>query len=122
MIYPNSANWFLANEQMDAKRLMAYMYFFHAWSCALISDYDDDLEFRVTPNGFEYPTEEPSVKNKWLYESILETYIDYKTSELYEIIKSDEPYNWAKQRKKLKNIITNNELQKFYRFLYKKSR
>lgn len=27
MIYPNSANWFLANEQMDAKRLMAYMYF-----------------------------------------------------------------------------------------------
>lgn len=136
MAYPDSAYWFLAHEPIDTKRLMAYMYFLHAWSFALIDDYDDELEFRVTPNGitesqikkdfvlneFEYPTEQPSVKNKWLYDSIIETYKDFKTNELYEIIKNDEPYQWAKKRKKLKNIITNNDLQKYYRFLYRNSR
>jgi hypothetical protein len=136
MAYPDSAYWFLAHEHIDTKRLMAYMYFLHAWSCALIDDYDDELEFRVTPNGitesqikkdfvlneFEYPTEQPSVKNKWLYDSIIETYNNFKTDELYEIIKNDEPYQWAKKRKKLKNIITNNDLQKYYRFLYRNSR
>lgn len=136
MAYPDSAYWFLAHEHIDTKRLMAYMYFLHAWSCALIDDYDDELEFRVTPNGitesqikkdfvlndFEYPTKMPSVKNKWLYDSIIETYNDFKTDELYEIIKNDEPYQWAKKRKKLKNIITNNDLQKYYRFLYRNSR
>lgn len=136
MIYPKSSEWFLSQETIDSKRLMAYMYFFHAWATALLDDYDDELEFKVTPSGVTelqikkdydlndlvYPSEKPIVKNEWLYKSILQTYEGFSTDDLYKIIKKDPPYLIAKRRKKLKNIILNNELQKHYRFLYEKSR
>lgn len=136
MIYPQSSEWFLSQETIDSKRLIAYMYFFHAWATALLDDYDDDLEFKVTPSGVTelhikkdydlndmvYPSEKPAVKNEWLYHSILQTYKEFSTDDLYKIIKKDPPYLIAKGRKKLNNIILNNELQKHYRFLYEKSR
>ena len=136
MIYPQSSEWFLYQKPIDSKRLMAYMYFFHAWSVALIDDYDDELEFKVTPSGVTelhikkdydlndivYPSQKPIVKNEWLYNSILQTYKEFSTDDLYKIIKKDPPYIIAKGRKKLNNIILNNELQKHYRFLYEKSR
>ena len=136
MIYPKSSKWFLSQEALDVKRLMAYMYFFHAWATALLDDYDDELEFKVTPSGVTelqikkdyslndiiYPSEKPTVKNEWLYKSIIQTYSGFSTDDLYKIIKNDPPYLIAKRRKKLKNIILNNELQKHYRFLYEKSR
>lgn len=136
MIYPQSSEWFLSQESIDSKRLMAYMYFFHAWATALLDDYDDELEFKVTPSGVTelhikkdydlndivYPSEKPIVKNEWLYHSILQTYKEFSTDDLYKIIKKDPPYLIAKGRKKLNNIILNNELQKHYRFLYEKSR
>ena len=136
MIYPKSSEWFLSQETIDSKRLMAYMYFFHAWAIALLDDYDDELEFKVTPSGVTelhikkdydlndivYPSEKPTVKNEWLYHSILQTYKEFSTDDLYKIIKKDPPYLIAKGRKKLNNIILNDELQKHYRFLYEKSR
>lgn len=129
-------DWFLSQERLDAKRLTAYLYFFHAWAYALLDDYEDKLEFKTTASSITepylkktyglsditYPAETPSVKHEWLYQSILQTYGGKSTDELYQIILNDPPYQLAKKRKKFKTLILNNELQKHYRFLYQNSR